>query len=249
MISLKDNENIKEKHQSKQSIKEKLIHDYANEDIIKEIIDISLISEKNEKEEEGNSFLETGDNTHLNDSMSSAGFVIVSLSGNQKNKLSISEKKEKSLAETSIDFDELSRELIEIQKKNKKCKEKYRAVFLTIEILLGCALIFASIFLFCLGFDFSSSGQRILSSGIEIVLVIISSFSIFPKKNGTMRKILGTLYIWMGLFLIPLSFFSESGIKDENMKNRYHQMLLIRLYLYISQVVIFFIALIAKIEI
>lgn len=239
MTSYKEYEKNQNKnnYNSKDELRKKLLK--IDDETLKNDINISIISEKDEY----NCYEDNGNN----DSVSLDGFVIVSTSNN--NFKYIKEKKEHIISEQEIDIDEFNEEIEKMAKKRKKTLEKLRLFLMSIEILLGCSLAFASIFLFCISFDCSSSFQRILSSFIEIIILIVSFMSVYPKKNNTFRKSLSVLYIWIILFLIPLSFFTETGIKNEEMQNHYHQMLIYRLYILILQLLLFFISFITKIEI
>lgn len=199
------------------------------------------------KESKGGSSLnyEGEDNTF---SFSSDGIIILSPKSKNKEEKKI-EKETKDYNKNNSKPHISNEELIKKIRININKEKKITKVILVIEVFLGFLLSNLSGLIFYLSFKFSSSGQKIIAMSIELIIIPISFYGIFPKKSSSHKKILISLYLWISLFLIPISFFSESGIKDNKILIIYHDILIFRLIFILNQEILFFISLLINIKI
>lgn len=223
----------------------------AKEDVspsfINEIEEIMLPEEDEDKYKNKGSSINQEEETssdieNSNDSASSIGIAVIKIK--HQNSL---EKKEIHNRESHLSKKRVNSEAIIEQNKGKESTIK--GVLLFIQVLLGICLADLSIFLFLISLKHSSSGQKIISLVLELLLLLISLYGAYPKKTISHKKAVAALYLWSILFLIPLEFFSESGIKNEEKLKLFHETLTLRLILIAVQEVLFFLALVAKIEI
>lgn len=232
--------------------------DYSSENLLekeKNKLNISFQQEEAEKE--------TCPDAESNESSSSDGIVVIpekdkpkspAESGKEIKEIKKGTKEEKKPIEKNENEKEMkdyisNENSIKQIKANLKKEKIIKYLLQGIEILLGLFLSFLSGFLFYLSLEFSSSGQKFLSLTVEVIIFFISLYGINPKKSNVDKKILFSLYLWIDFLLIPISFFSESGIKDAKVYIKFNDVLLLRLILVVIQELLFCISLVAKINI
>ena len=91
--------------------------------------------------------------------------------------------------------------------------------------------------------------QKYISFFIEPIIFIISILGIIPYKGKSLKIIIISLYLWEGLFLFPLSFYSISIIKNKNFYYICFKIDIARIILLSVQFMNFVISLILKIDI
>ena len=136
-----------------------------------------------------------------------------------------------------------------IEHKNNNAISKLAILLLIIEIFLGILLCISSIIILLIFFKDNIVNQKFIAFLVEPIVFLISLIGIIPYKGKSCKKIIISLYLWEGLFLFPLSFYSKSVIEDKHLNNLCNRILIARIYLLSVQFVIFILSLILKINI
>lgn len=136
-----------------------------------------------------------------------------------------------------------------IEQKNNNVISKLAILLLIIEIFLGILLSISSIVILLIFFKDNIVNQKYIAFLVEPIVFLISLIGIIPYKGKSCKKIIISLYLWEGLFLFPLSFYSKSVINDKHLNNLCNRILIARIYLLSVQFVIFILSLILKINI
>ena len=136
-----------------------------------------------------------------------------------------------------------------IEHKNNNAISKLAILLLIIEIFLGILLCISSIIILLIFFKDNIVNQKFIAFLVEPIVFLISLIGIIPYKGKSCKKIIISLYLWEGLFLFPLSFYSKSVIEDKHLNNLCNRILIARIYLLSVQFVIVILSLILKINI
>ena len=183
----------------------------------------------------------------------------------KNNNISIDEYNKNDLSDTTIQVfkdSNINRESFtnkvkqnkeEIDKKkreqNIKNISKIKIILLIIEIILGILLSISSFAILFILFKDNIINEKLISFIVEPIIFLISIIGILPYKGKSCKKIVVALYLWEGLFLFPISFYSNSGIKDTNLYVISNRILFSRLCLLVIQFLNFIVSLVMKINI
>ena len=118
-----------------------------------------------------------------------------------------------------------------------------------IELIFGILLSISSISILIIIYMDDIVDQKYISFFIEPIIFIISILGIIPYKGKSLKIIIISLYLWEGLFLFPLSFYSISIIKNKNFYYICFKIDIARIILLSVQFMNFVISLILKIDI
>ena len=136
-----------------------------------------------------------------------------------------------------------------IEKEKDTNISKIRIFLFIIELIFGILLTISSISILIIIYMDDIVDQKYISFFIEPIIFIISILGIIPYKGKSLKIIIISLYLWEGLFLFPLSFYSISIIKDKNFYNICFKIDIVRIILLVAQFMNFVISLILKIDI
>ena len=170
-----------------------------------------------------------------------------------KNDISITE-----FRNSNINRDSFQKMVEESKKKiNKKIIEKENDTIISkigiflyiIELIFGIVLTISSISILLIIYMDDIVDQKYISFFVEPIIFIISILGIIPYKGKNFKIIIISLYLWEGLFLFPLSFYSISIIKDNKFYNICFKIIIARIIILSAQFINFVISLILKIDI
>ena len=132
---------------------------------------------------------------------------------------------------------------------NEKNNSKLKIALLIIEIFLAILLSISSIVILIIIYKDSIINQKLISLVIEPIVFCISFIGIIPYKGRGCKKIVLSLYLWEGLFLIPFSFYVKTAVEDEDLKDIFNITLYARIFILSSQIVNFLLSLLLGINI
>ena len=132
---------------------------------------------------------------------------------------------------------------------NEKNNSKLKIALLIIEIFLAILLSISSIVILIIIYKDSIINQKLISLVIEPIVFCISFIGIIPYKGRGCKKIVLSLYLWEGLFLIPFSFYVKTAVEDEDLKDIFNRTLYARIFILSSQIVNFLLSLLLGINI
>lgn len=136
-----------------------------------------------------------------------------------------------------------------IEKENDSIISKIGIFLYIIELIFGILLTISSISILLIIYMDDIVDQKYISFFVEPIIFIISILGIIPYKGKNFKTIIISLYLWEGLFLFPLSFYSISIIKDNKLYNICCKIIIARIILLSAQFINFVISLILKIDI
>lgn len=136
-----------------------------------------------------------------------------------------------------------------IEKENNTIISKIGIFLYIIELIFGILLTISSISILLIIYMDDIVDQKYISFFVEPIIFIISILGIIPYKGKNFKIIIISLYLWEGLFLFPLSFYSISIIKDNKFYNICCKIVFARIILLSAQFINFVISLILKIDI
>lgn len=132
---------------------------------------------------------------------------------------------------------------------NENNNSKLKIALLIIEIFLAILLSISSIVILIIIYKDSIINQKLISLVIEPIIFCISIIGIIPYKGRGCKKIVLSLYLWEGLFLIPFSFYVKAAVEDEDLKEIFKITLYARIFILSSQIVNFLLSLLLGINI
>ena len=118
-------------------------------------------------------------------------------------------------------------------------KNNSKAILLSISSIVILIIIYKD----------SIINQKLISLVIEPIVFCISFIGIIPYKGRGCKKIVLSLYLWEGLFLIPFSFYVKTAVEDEDLKDIFNITLYARIFILSSQIVNFLLSLLLGINI
>ena len=136
-----------------------------------------------------------------------------------------------------------------IEKENNTIISKIGIFLYIIELIFGIVLTISSISILLIIYMDDIVDQKYISFFVEPIIFIISILGIIPYKGKSFKIIIISLYLWEGLFLFPLSFYSISIIKDNKYYNICFKIVIARIIILSTQFINFVISLILKIDI